>query len=1222
MPLRAANSAPGHGSSLPHPAAVPATQSQASQMHQQHAAHLHQRARSAHDLASSSPAHAPAAAAAAAPPPTSLASPSASAAAVPPAPVPSDPVALARLDADLATLVDQADRDPRGPAGRRLRAHLSWAVTLTPSPFGTPVPQVRALTYETTPLHLAVLAGCVRAVKRIVDRFRADGTVADVDAADSLGRTPLLACIFGVDALDITPENLPWVSHVHPHHAAILDVLVANVPPAVFGQGHPCIHHISPLILASYLGKDKYVTRMLEAGADVDAVDSHNGTALMYAARDNHVETVKTLLDYGASVTHRDDNGWTALDYGMRYDEVRTILQETLKLDEEAAAAPNTSNRAHEPPLDYDNPPPSSSLTPLRTLAQSMSLDPGGAGAAPASGAPPVHAPPPPPLPSASAPATANGHSAAAATAAATAAALSAEDRVQHMYHEYCKVVEYANRIRGFEAFWMDRWYELVCRTIQFLDSGAQVAAHRRSSVTGDADAAQLELAIVEENLLEIDRDAREAQITVQTLKDHYDRVRLGPVQWAAAAAAAAAESDVDSPVPRTVGGGTGGRGAGTAGMGRASYLAKMDDLSVQLQAQGSELSRLVSDRMTEEIRKQQFLVDKRAAAAAEVSQAAAAAARMAAHEAVDELKAQIAANEQLIKHLESTRHEELAQVAHQLKLVLALLPPAPGSVGAGSRPTSMVEPDVGALLRGFDASGGTGALPATSPGGGVGRSRVNTSASTTTTATTAALLPILDEVQARCMAVEAEVRRLREQNIHLLREVDQKDGTIRLFEHQVTWLKLNHETITTQQSQTLNLQAQALQNLASTTTAVAAHSSSMDRLPTSVTSTSAGAGGATPASTSATGTLPTPPTPGTAAGLSTSTGFETSSAPSSTQGTIPPVDSEPQHFGHHSHQRRATGASAASSATARAGTPVYPSLVRHRARPNLNGRTPAPPVRGQYSATVAATPHSTLDDTDDDLAGPRSRARPSDNDEDYDDEVVVSHEEEYDVDDDESESDGPVLAPAAASEGVHYGGARTSQQPPPLRYNFPPPPPGSAPPIVSGGAPPTARPIEYAPYVYGAPPPRPGSAAPALASVVGPPGGNGSGVSLARNRSQTASGVGAYAAAATAATGGTTPDVTSSSASVASFAVGSGPQSITTFPQGVRRPSEPAMTTVTQPRPPLRSALRHGGASAAVAGPSSEVGESGSGGGGRKFGFFSTLSKKVRKIRSMGELR
>ncbi|KAJ3365443.1 hypothetical protein GGF32_009301 [Allomyces javanicus] len=1204
MPHRAANSAagPSHGSSLPHQAAPPpTTQNQPYQMYQQHAAHLHSRPRSTHDHASS-PAHQPAAAAAP-PAATALASPSASAAAapsIPPAPVPSDPVALARLDADLATLVDQADRDPRGPAGRRLRANLSWAVTLTPSPFGTPVPQVRALTYETTPLHLAVLAGCVRAVKRIVDRFLADGTVADVDAADSLGRTPLLACIFGVDALDITPENLPWVSHVHPHHAAILDVLVANVPPAVFGQGHPCIHHISPLILASYLGKDKYVTRMLEAGADVDAVDSHNGTALMYAARDNHVETVKTLLDYGASVTHRDDNGWTALDYGMRYDEVRTLLQETLKLDEEAAAAPNASNRAHEPPLDYDNPPPSSSLTPLRTLAQSMSLDPGGVAPAP-----PAHARHPPPPVAASV----NGHS--AASAAATAAALSAEDRVQHMYHEYCKVVEYANRIRGFEAFWMDRWYELVCRTIQFLDSGAQVAAHRRSSVTGDADAAQLELAIVEENLLEIDRDAREAQITVQTLKDHYDRVRLGPVQWAAAAAAAA-ESDMDSPVPgaASAGGGTGGRRAGTAGMGRASYLAKMDDLSVQLQAQGSELSRLVSDRMTEEIRKQQFLVDKRAAAAAEVSQAAAAAARMAAHEAVDELKAQIAANEQLIKHLETTRHEELAQVAHQLKLVLALLPPAPGvaGAGAGSRPTSMVEPDVGALLRGFDASGGTSALPVTSPGG-AGRSRVNTSASTMTTATTATLLPILDEVQARCMAVEAEVRRLREQNMHLLREVDQKDGTIRLFEHQVTWLKLNHETITTQQSQTLNLQAQALQNLASTTTAVAAHSSSMDRLPTSVTSTSAGAGGTTPASTSATGTLPTPPTP---AGMSTSTGFETSSAPSSTQGTIPPVDHEPQHF----HQRRTTAASAASSATTRAGTPIYPSLVRHRARPNLNGRAPAPPVRGQYSATVASTPRSTPDD---DLAGTSSsvgaRARPSDDDEDYDDEVVVSHEEEYDVDDDESESDRPVLAPAAASEGVHYG-PRSSQQLP-LRYNFPPPPPGSAPPMVSGGAPPTARPIEYAPYVYGAPPPRPGSAAPVLASVVGPPGGNGSGVSLVRIRSQTASGVGAYATAA----GGSTPDVTSSSASVASFAVGGGSQGVTTFPHGVRRPSEPAMTTVTQPRPPLRSALRHGGANAAVAGPSSEVGESGSS-GGRKFGFFSTLSKKVRKIRSMGELR
>lgn len=52
----------------------------------------------------------------------------------------------------------------------------------------------------------------------------------------------------------------------------------------------------------------------------------------MYAARDGHVDVVKTLLAFGASIELKDLNGWTASQYGQGYPEVLEILEaETLK---------------------------------------------------------------------------------------------------------------------------------------------------------------------------------------------------------------------------------------------------------------------------------------------------------------------------------------------------------------------------------------------------------------------------------------------------------------------------------------------------------------------------------------------------------------------------------------------------------------------------------------------------------------------------------------------------------------------------------------------------------------------------------------------------------------------------------------------------------------------------------------------------------------------------
>ena len=46
------------------------------------------------------------------------------------------------------------------------------------------------------------------------------------------------------------------------------------------------------------------LTRLIEAGADVDAKDQHGQTGLMVAAHDGRVDLVRLLLDHGADPDH------------------------------------------------------------------------------------------------------------------------------------------------------------------------------------------------------------------------------------------------------------------------------------------------------------------------------------------------------------------------------------------------------------------------------------------------------------------------------------------------------------------------------------------------------------------------------------------------------------------------------------------------------------------------------------------------------------------------------------------------------------------------------------------------------------------------------------------------------------------------------------------------------------------------------------------------------
>ncbi len=67
------------------------------------------------------------------------------------------------------------------------------------------------------------------------------------------------------------------------------------------------------------------VATMLDAGADINALDGHGQTALMNAAHNAHVEVVCLLAERGANLNHTAKFGLSALMLGVIADHPEVI---------------------------------------------------------------------------------------------------------------------------------------------------------------------------------------------------------------------------------------------------------------------------------------------------------------------------------------------------------------------------------------------------------------------------------------------------------------------------------------------------------------------------------------------------------------------------------------------------------------------------------------------------------------------------------------------------------------------------------------------------------------------------------------------------------------------------------------------------------------------------------------------------------------------------------
>ncbi|XP_032063315.1 ankyrin repeat domain-containing protein 16 [Aythya fuligula] len=159
---------------------------------------------------------------------------------------------------------------------------LSYLLAASPSSWDT------ESTTRRTPLHTAAMHGCRDAVELLLERCG-----YEPDSRDNCGVTPFM------DALQ----------HGHVHIARLLLEKHGACPTAVDALGAQALHR------AAVTAQDGAIRFLVaELGIDVnERATALQLTALHYAAKEGHTDTIQTLLSLGADLEAKDRKGRSAL---------------------------------------------------------------------------------------------------------------------------------------------------------------------------------------------------------------------------------------------------------------------------------------------------------------------------------------------------------------------------------------------------------------------------------------------------------------------------------------------------------------------------------------------------------------------------------------------------------------------------------------------------------------------------------------------------------------------------------------------------------------------------------------------------------------------------------------------------------------------------------------------------------------------------------------------
>lgn len=97
----------------------------------------------------------------------------------------------------------------------------------------------------------------------------------------------------------------------------LLEVTQAIIKGAKVNAPSPDIPYLTPLMLAADLGYTDIAKKLIANGAQINATDYNNATALFHATREGHLEVVKFLLENGANVSNITKQGNNILNQAL-----------------------------------------------------------------------------------------------------------------------------------------------------------------------------------------------------------------------------------------------------------------------------------------------------------------------------------------------------------------------------------------------------------------------------------------------------------------------------------------------------------------------------------------------------------------------------------------------------------------------------------------------------------------------------------------------------------------------------------------------------------------------------------------------------------------------------------------------------------------------------------------------------------------------------------------